>query len=130
MLKARLLPLVGSDEYATESAYFACVHAIVKDSSGQEVATIKRGLWHRSGIEYVSMELNDRLLVRFEHPVTHRHEDFGPCNGLQIIDGAMWTKDAAPACLARFDEAQMLWHLLLRPAAGMPRCMLSRAQWV
>jgi len=130
MLTAYFRSFTGERVHMIESAYFGCVQALLKNADGQDVASQKAGVWHRDGGVYVAIAFESRVLIRFEHPVTHDHQEFGPCAGLQLIDGAMWTSDDSPICLARFDDAQQAWHLQTRPAPAMPRCILSRARWV
>ena len=130
MLTLHLRPFVGAYEHTTRSTYFASVHGSVKTADGQDFANQKAGVWHRDGNSYVAVVSEDRVLVRFEHPVSHDNVNFRPYQGLQLIDGAMWAGDESPVCLARFDDALMAWHLQTKPAPAMPRYILTMARWV
>ena len=111
------------------SPYFACVETELRTADGKCVAYQQRHFWYMPGGEVLaSLDFGERVVVRFENPEMSRHEDLGPFQGLQLIDGAMWTGSPISQLIAEFHDALHIWSIRLKPAVPMPKFIATRAR--
>jgi hypothetical protein len=130
MLVAQLMPPTSvGQKQEVSSAYFACVGTQLRMADGKVIAYQKGHMWYSAaGDLLASIEFTESVLVRFENTEMGRHEDLGPYQRLQLIDGAMWIAGSNPLLIAEFHETVNLWSIRLKPAVAMPKFIATRAR--
>src|SRR4051794_21810634 len=113
MLVARLMDSASpGSKQDISSNYFACVENKLRTADGSSVAYQKEHMWYTaSGELLASIDFSEHVLVRFENPGMSRHEDLGPFQNLQLINGAMWMRGPDPQFIAEFHDALHLWSI-------------------
>ena len=129
MLFARLRAPKGEPSLEIQTSFLHSVGVSMRDADGQEIAVHIRGLWHREGRNFLSIDLQGTVQFIFENPTFDEKEKIGPVEGVQIINSGLWINadGSVPKLVAEFDLSLEAWHLRLRPGVAMPVLTIAPA---
>jgi hypothetical protein len=127
MLTATLKAPTGRSDRRVTSAHFRSAGPTIHDAQGHPVVMQQSGIWRIGGDPFVSVDFDVPVSVHFRNEELGTEEKFGPFERLRIINGGMWGYQDVPALIAQFDPALGLWHIVSRPASGMPEAMIEQA---
>ena len=125
MLNATLKAPTGRTDRRVSSLFFRSLGPTIYDADGHPVVMQQSGIWRIVGDPFVSVDFDIPVAVHFRNEELATDEKFGPFERLRIINGGMWGYEDVPELIAQFDPALSLWHIVNRPATGMPEAVIE-----
>jgi hypothetical protein len=59
-------------------------------------------------------------IVHFKSDALGEEEECGPSATVRVINGSIWMLGEIPELIAQHDQMLNIWHMVSRPAVGMP----------
>jgi hypothetical protein len=126
MIKATLKAPDSKRNRQVESKFFKSLGAALYDAKAVTIATQQAGVWRApDGAVFISIDFDAPVMAFFQNHELNQEDKYGPFPKLRIINGGIWGLGEVPELVARFDNALAIWHMMERPAAGMPELLIT-----
>ena len=129
-ITADLKAPAGRSDATASSSYFRALGSSLSDADGNNVAVQQSGVWRGSAglFAWIDFKSESPFIVRFKNVELGQEERFGPAATLRVINGSMWTMGGTPELIAQYDPTLNIWHMVSRPAVGMPQFSIERGE--
>ena len=128
-ITAYLKAPAGRSDATSSSCCFKALGSNLSDADGNAVAVQQSGVWRGSAglFAWIDFKAPEPFVVRFKNDELGQVEKFGATATLRVINGSMWTLGGVPELIAQYDQTLNIWHMVSRPAVGMPEFTIEKS---